>query len=159
MNINSDQFRYNDAPLARRNIGLYQDCEQPDWSNDALDRRVITPEHLPVYSKDVLLELSAENAVKPWTSKAIKDAANLGLDSEALAKLLSECLIRGQYRNSEWCEQKPGGPVLVADSYLVTRNEFMTHLNKELVCTYYLKFAIAISGRAVLFPSIHLSGS
>ena len=109
----------------------------------------------PLYSLAEIQALSAQaGAVLFWTRNCIKDAADLGLDTEDAGGLLRE-LVASDYRDSEWCENGKAGWV-AADAYRLKRQEFIVAAGKWMSMEYYLKFAKGKTGKLVLMVSCHL---
>ncbi|WP_282041229.1 hypothetical protein [Halomonas alimentaria] len=104
---------------------------------------------------DVLSALQDKGLVL-WTQRSIKRAQDLGLENDDVADLVHEALHTGRYHQSEWCQQRPDGPWAASDVYLLTRQEWNDRAFRELPAHYYLKFALAKSGRLVLTVSCHV---
>ena len=110
----------------------------------------------PLYSVAELQAALQDQGLVLWTQRAIRNAQALGLDHDDVLDLLLEALDRGRYHQSEWCQQKPRGPWAASDVYLLTRREWNDNAFRELPVAYYLKFALAKSGRVVLTVSCHV---
>ena len=109
----------------------------------------------PLYPAATVLPLLHKAALNFWTKDCIKDAANLGLDTVDAAKLLVDALSNGSYKDSEWCDQKPGGPIAACDAYVLIRKEWNKYTFSELTCEYFLKFAVSKTGSVILLVSCH----
>lgn len=108
----------------------------------------------PLYPLAEIQEISAlAGSVMFWTRNCIKDAADLGLDTDDVGELLRE-LVAGNYRDSEWCENGKAGWV-AADAYALKRQEFNEAARKLMPAEYYLKFAKGKMGKLVLIVSCH----
>jgi hypothetical protein len=108
----------------------------------------------PLYVLAEIQAISAQaGAVVLWTRNCIKDAADLGLDTDDVGGLLQE-LVAGSYRGSEWCENGKAGWV-AADAYTLKRQEFIEAAGKWMSIEYYLKFAKGKTGKLVLMVSCH----
>lgn len=113
----------------------------------------------PLYAKQEILQLLAtsKEAVMPWTKKSIQDIQQLELDSKDLTELVIDALSIGSFRNSEWCQQSPQGPWAACDAYQFQRIEWVAAAYKEMQFEYYIKFALAKTGKLLLLVSCHLS--
>lgn len=109
----------------------------------------------PLYSADEVVRILNDAPPVFGTSKCIKDAQNLCLDDTAVGMLLKEAVTQGRYKDSEWCELKSGGPIAACDAYELKRMEWNEFAHKELECNYFLKFAIAKTGKIVVTVSCH----
>jgi hypothetical protein len=112
----------------------------------------------PLYPpSEVLKRLNAlpGHQVIAWTEKCVVDLQNWSLDSTDLIELLRIAVTRGKFRSSEWCIQKSDGPWAACDSYSLSRKEFIDNAFKEIDIEYYLKFAISVTGEAILIISCH----
>lgn len=110
----------------------------------------------PLYSTADVLAALQDKGLVLWTQRSIRKAQELGLDADDVADLLRSALQQGRYKNSEWCQQKPDGLWAASDVYLLTRHEWNDRAFRELPAHYYLKFALAKSGRLVLTVSCHV---
>ena len=104
-----------------------------------------------------LLDSKGDNGLILWTRDCVRDAQNDGLDNAAVADLLKAALRNGQYRNSQWCQQKPDGPWAACDAYTVVYRAWVENAGKEMDFEYYLKFAINKQGKFLLVVSCHTS--
>ena len=112
----------------------------------------------PIYSKaDILALLTDESKTIFWTRKCSVEAQKLAFDIADAQELVKLAITKGIYKKSEWCVQKPTGPWAACDSYVVFRNEWLGYARKEIRCEYYVKFAIAKSGKLLLLVSCHMS--
>lgn len=109
----------------------------------------------PLYPADEVIQILDDSLPILATRKCTKDAENLCLDLEDIGHLIKEAVRHGQYIDSEWCEHKAGGPIAACDAYRLRRMEWNEATHKELECSYYLKFAIAITGKIVITVSCH----
>ncbi len=103
-----------------------------------------------------LLTIEGSGAVRAWTRKASADLQKLSLDADDLVELIKDALTQGRYRRSEWCIQRPNGPWAACDAYSLERREWNQYAHKELPVEYYVKFAIAKTGKVLLLASCHL---
>jgi hypothetical protein len=104
-----------------------------------------------------LLEQEREQGIQLWTRKCTSDAQRLGLDLEDLRALLEQALGSGHFKGSEGCRQGANGPWAACDAYQLLRNEWIDNAHKDMTVEYYLKFAVARTGRVLLLVSCHLS--
>lgn len=113
----------------------------------------------PLYDKaDVLLLLGkGDDSTTLWTRNCVQDVQALAFDIADVRELLKQALTTGHYINSEWCVQKITGPWAACDSYRLSRQEWNDAAYKYLPCEYYVKFAIAKTGKLLLLVSCHLS--
>lgn len=114
----------------------------------------------PLYPNAEVVKLLAQIGAKgvlPWTRKCTEDIQRLSLDSDEVFALVSETIRCGRYIGSEWCEQQPSGPWAACDAYELKRRERCPVARKELEYTYYIKFAIGMTGKILLLVSCHLS--
>lgn len=109
----------------------------------------------PLYSPADLEPLLLAGHVYFWTRGCVTDAANLSLDEADAGALIWDAITHGRYHCSEWCEQKPGGPVAACDAYVLRRKEWNQAARRELTCEYFVKFAIGKTGKIVLTISCH----
>lgn len=111
----------------------------------------------PLYGERQIREIlgSREQPVTPLTENCIKDIADLELDSDDLVELVSECLSRGRFRNSEWCDTGLKGNRAACDAYELKRREWIDRLSKEMEIEYFLKFGISRSKKTILLISCH----
>ncbi|MDP2286693.1 MAG: hypothetical protein Q8L06_21380 [Pseudohongiella sp.] len=101
------------------------------------------------------LDTLSEHQVIAWTDKCIRDLQKWCLDSSDVIELLRIAVTHGNFRSSEWCIQMSDGPWAACDSYSLYRKEFIENAYKEMDIEYYLKFAISVTGSAVLIVSCH----
>jgi len=114
----------------------------------------------PLYSADEILSLlegGGNQAVSAWTRRCSDDLQNLEIGPEELASLLKLAVRRGRFLGSAWCLQRPNGPWAACDAYSLVRRERAPHADAQLDVEYYVKFAIAKTGSALLVASCHLS--
>lgn len=109
----------------------------------------------PLYPAKDVISILDQSVPVLWTRKCNENAQRLGLDAEDVGGFIKEAVTRGRYIDSEWCEQKPNGPIAACDAYELQRMEWNEHAHKELECRYFLKFAIAKSGKIVITISCH----
>lgn len=108
-----------------------------------------------LYSQSDVLKLLAANSLVLWTRDCQRNVRDLDLDLPGVASLIEEAIQYGRFKNSEWCEQKTGGPWALCDAYVLTRKEWNQYAHKYLDCNYYIKFAIASTGALLLVISCH----
>lgn len=114
----------------------------------------------PLYPPDEVLDLldrRSIGAITLWTNDCQKDVQNLELDHDGVIKLIRNALRSGRFLNSQWCQQKPGGPWAACDAYTVTQAEWIEAAFKSLDIQYYVKFALNKSGKLLLVVSCHTS--
>lgn len=132
------------------NASNRQDLVLPS-EKDLSRSRLVKPS--PVYAaRDVETVLSFSHSIVLWTEKCNDDVNMvLGWTHADVAQLVREAVSSGRLISSEWCEQKPDGPCAPCDAYEVTRTA-----GKKMT-KYYVKFAIARTGMALLVISCHKS--
>ncbi len=116
----------------------------------------------PLYpARDVLAVVSreGEHSVTAWTRKCIGDIQELALSPPDLRELIRIAVTSESFRGSEWCQQKPNGPWAACDAYSLIRREWIARAFKDMDIEYFIKFAIAKSGKIVLMASCHLSSN
>lgn len=138
------------------NLSRYMASEPP---SDAKGVRTITGG--PIYNHDEVLSIingfeNAQDSFRLWTKKCQSDVRNLSFDFEDIEELLRQVLAKGVYKSSEWCQQNENGNWAACDAYALQRYEWNVHAHKELLVEYYLKFAIAKSGKILLVVSCHI---
>lgn len=112
----------------------------------------------PLYPADDVLALLAgagSQGVTAWTRKCGEDMQKWELDADDLHELIKVALKTGRFRGAEWCEQKPGGPWAACDAYSFMRKEWVSYAHREMDMEYYIKFAIAKTGKVLLVVSCH----
>ncbi len=113
----------------------------------------------PLYPvNDVLALLDAgESFAILWTRQCKSDVQQLAYEIGDVQRLVKQAVTQGQYRNSEWCVQKPTGPWAACDGYRLFQDEWAEYAHKEMRYEYYVKFAIGKTGKLLLLVSCHLS--
>lgn len=114
----------------------------------------------PLYPATEVLALLAESgaqAVSAWTRKCQSDMQKWSLDTDDLCELMEIALRSGHFRGAEWCVQRPNGPWAACDAYSLVRREWVAHARREIDMEYYIKFAIAKTGKVLLVVSCHPS--
>jgi hypothetical protein len=91
------------------------------------------------------------DAVKFWTAKARRDAANLAMAPADVGGMIRQ-LTEHDYRDSEWCDNGKGS-CAACDAYALTRDEYVEHAGKSYRMVYFLKFAESRTGKLVLIVS------
>lgn len=109
----------------------------------------------PAHEVLALIGKKGEQAIVPWTRKCIEDIQDLVLSQTDLIDLVHIAVTAGNFRGSEWCQQKPTGPLAACDAYSLERREWIALAHKDMDIEYYIKFAIAKSGTIVLMASCH----
>ena len=112
----------------------------------------------PLYSTDevlVLLAGSGAQAVRAWTNRSQNDMQKWSLDTDDLCELLELAVRSGRFRGAEWCVQRPNGPWAACDAYSLMRREWIANARREMDMEYYIKFAIAKTGKLLLVVSCH----
>lgn len=104
-----------------------------------------------------LLTNPGNQAVTAWTEKCTKDLQNLAIDADDLCELIRMAVQTGHFRGAEWCVQRPSGPWAACDAYSLTRQEYVPNAHRDMNVEYYVKFAIAKTGKLLLVASCHLS--
>ncbi|WOX04716.1 hypothetical protein [Microbulbifer pacificus] len=136
-----------------RNISLYDRGAPPTCPDGP--RKI---EGGPLYPPAQVLEIleAGEDRVNLWTKKCIKDVKHkLEIELDEVAELVADAVKNGRYKGSEWCQQKPNGCWAASDAYVLTRKEWNERAFKYLAVEYFVKFAIAKTGRLVLVVSCH----
>lgn len=113
----------------------------------------------PLYAGEEVLALIRDvegQPIIPWTRKCIEDIQNLVLSELDLNELIQIAVTTGTFRGSEWCQRQAAGPWAACDAYSLVRREWMARAYKEMDIDYYIKFAIAKTGKVVLVASCHL---
>jgi hypothetical protein len=95
-------------------------------------------------------------AVSAWTEKCTKDLQKWAIDADDLCELISMAVQTGRFHGAEWCVQKPDGPWAACDAYSLTRREYVTNAHRDMNFEYYVKFAIAKTGKLLLVVSCHM---
>ncbi|EIC20338.1 hypothetical protein [Thiorhodovibrio frisius] len=109
----------------------------------------------PVAEVQALLTGLGAQAVRAWTNKCQRDMQKWSLDTDDLCELLQIALQSGRFRGAEWCVQHPNGPWAACDAYSLVRREWIANARKEMGIGYYIKFAIAKTGKLLLVVSCH----
>ncbi|MET0008713.1 MAG: hypothetical protein ABW124_05350 [Candidatus Thiodiazotropha sp. 6PLUC9] len=112
----------------------------------------------PLYPADEVLALlagSGAQAVQAWTRKCTADMQKWSLDTDDLYELMEIAVRSGRFRGAVWCVQRPNGPWAACDAYSLVRREWIAYARKEMDMEYYIKFAIAKTGKLLLVVSCH----
>lgn len=111
----------------------------------------------PLYSAEELLPLlsGGGKSVIVWTNKCKADLQKESLDVDDVARLIGICLRSGHFKGSEWCKQKPIGPWAACDAYQIVETKWVDAAYKEMEFEYYVKFAIAKTGKLIFTVSCH----
>lgn len=111
----------------------------------------------PLYKPDQVLQMleKGEEVFSLWTNKCISDAKKYQFEMVDIAGLIKSAISSNGYRDSEWCEQKPGGPWAACDAYSFSRHEWSHVAYKEIAFDYFVKFAISKTGSILLIVSCH----
>jgi hypothetical protein len=88
-----------------------------------------------------------------WTKDCVKNVQDLEWDHDDVIDLLHKLSSR-DYIDSEWCENGKGAWA-ACDAYCVNQKEWVPTAGKEMVISYFLKFAINKLGTMVLTVSCH----
>ena len=104
-----------------------------------------------------LLKDLGGQAVYAWTDKCSRDMQKWALEADDLCELLGIALQTGRFRGAEWCVQRPNGPWAACDAYSLVRWEWVEYAQREMDMEYYIKFAIAKTGKVLLVVSCHPS--
>lgn len=110
----------------------------------------------PKYSAAEVLPLLKALAIRIWTVKCALDIATLDLELPDVADIVTEAILNGQFKGSEWCSQNPDGPEAICDAYVLIRSEWNHAAKKNIKCEYYVKLAISRSGKVLLLVSCHI---
>jgi len=118
------------------------------------DRRIANG---PLYEEEEIRAIleSSDQPVIPGTARCIEQVADLEFTGKDLVQLIFDCLDRGRFLNSQWCQTKDNGPWAACDGYRVRRREWFDSLSKKLEIEYYVKFGIARSKRTIVLISCH----
>lgn len=114
----------------------------------------------PLYPAEEVLALLANpgsQAIHAWTDKCGRDMQKWSLDADDLCELLEVALKAGRFLGAEWCVQRPNGPWAACDAYALVRQEWIPYAHREIDMGYYIKFAIAKTGKVLLVVSCHPS--
>jgi len=95
------------------------------------------------------------DALHLWTRKAVSDVQRFEMELEDVADLVKTAITRGRYIGSEWCVSKPNGPWAACDSYQLRFKQWIAAAHRDMDFDYYIKFAIAATGRLLLIVSCH----
>jgi hypothetical protein len=135
------------------NVSKYSDAPPPEGVDNAA-RKI---KGGPLYSKEEILPLLANDgsAVIAWTNKCKADLQKESLDVTDVAQYIRVCLRSGTFKGSEWCKQKPTGPWAACDAYQIFVNKWLDTARREMEFEYYVKFAIAKTGKLLLTVSCH----
>jgi hypothetical protein len=111
----------------------------------------------PLYSKEEIEPLLAGggSSVIAWTNKCKADLQKESLDVGDVVEFIRVCLRSGKFKGSEWCKQKPTGPWAACDAYQIFVNKWLDTARREMEFEYYVKFAIAKTGRVLMTVSCH----
>lgn len=113
----------------------------------------------PLYSPDEVCELilaKKGKALVQWTKKCTNNMMDLSLDLDDASELVALAVKFGRYKDSEWCQNRFGGPWAACDSYVIRQRERGEYSHNELDVDYYIKFAIADTGAILLLISCHV---
>lgn len=124
---------------------------------DGADKSARKIEGGPLYSKEEIEPLLSNNgsSVVAWTNKCKADLQKESLDVSDVAQFIARCLKSGRFKGSEWCKQKPTGPWAACDAYQVFIGRWVDAAHKEMEFEYYIKFAIAKTGKVLMTVSCH----
>lgn len=131
--------------------------EPPLPSGGKTGRDIRGPQDEPLYPAHEVLKLLSNNVdktINPWSQKCIKDIQKWSLEDQ-LPGLLELALQHDRFRGAEWCAQKPNGPWAACDVYLINRDELIEASNISINMKYYIKFAIAVTGKILILASCH----
>jgi len=122
---------------------------------DGVDKNARKIEGGPLYSQEELAPLLEAVSIVPWTNKCKADLQKESLDVDDVARFIKICLTSGRFKGSEWCKQKPTGPWAACDAYQIFEVRWVDAACKEMEFEYYVKFAIAKTGRLIMTVSCH----
>lgn len=88
-----------------------------------------------------------------WTKDCVKNVQDLAWGHDDVIDLLHQLSSR-DYIDSEWCENGKGAWA-ACDAYRVNVREWVPTAAKEMVISYFVKFAINKLGTMVLTVSCH----
>lgn len=113
----------------------------------------------PLYSAQEVNDVLnlGESAIVPWTRKCISDLKKYEFEKADVIRLIRLALSEGEFKGSEWCNEKTGGAWAACDSYRLFEKSWVAAASKEMLFEYYVKFAIGKSGKVILTISCHLS--
>lgn len=140
----------------RRNIGQWQD-QAPPADLETADRQIAGG---PRYDPNKVLALLnlGSSSVYLWTRESNHEVTvKLEWDLDDVAALVKAAIQNGRFIGSEWCAQKPGGPVAACDAYSLKNIEWNAAAKRDLTVEYYVKFAISLTGAILLICSCHTS--
>ena len=112
----------------------------------------------PLYPAGEVVALLAEfgpQALVAWTNDCQRDMQKWSLDTNDLCEMMEIAVRSGRFRGAEWCVQRPNGPWAACDAYSLARPEWIVHARREMDVEYYIKFAIAQTGKFLLVASCH----
>lgn len=113
----------------------------------------------PLYPRAQVEAILAKGAmtVVLWTEDCNSDVVvKLGWETSDVVALVKHALSTGRFKGSEWCDQRPSGPVAACDAYSVKNIEWNQAAKKDLPVEYYVKFAISKPGTHLLVASCHV---
>lgn len=124
---------------------------------DGADNQARKIEGGPLYSKEDLTPLLGGSGqfVIAWTKKCRADLQKESLDADDVARFIGTCLKSGRFKGSEWCRQKDTGPWAACDAYQIFEWQWVDAAHKEMEFEYYVKFAIAKTGKVIFTVSCH----
>jgi len=135
------------------NVSRYTDT--PPTSDSDNDRKIEGGPLYPAADVRQLLGQQGNNLIA-WTNKCQDDMQRNSLELADVDELIQACFSRRSYfKGSWWCKQKPGGPWAACDSYQIFVMRWNDSAWKDLEYEYYIKFAIAKTGKVLLTVSCH----
>ncbi len=133
-------------------VSLYQENSPPQ---NGASREITCGPLYPPQDVLTLLDSTGDDAIVAWTNKCQRDMQRWSLDDNDAREILELGMHTGQFRGSEWCQQNPNGPWAACDAYVVSRLEWIQYARKDMNIEYYIKFAIAMTGKVFLLVSCH----
>jgi len=61
-----------------------------------------------------------------------------------------------RFLGAQWCVQRANGPWAACDAYSLVRREQISHAHQVMDIAYYIKLAMAKTGKRLLVVSCHL---
>lgn len=135
------------------NVSAYEGDAPAENATDA-QRRIAGG---PLYERSAVAALLASKFLEPWSEDCVRHLRDLEFETADAIDLLRTALETGRFLGAEWCRAPKGGPWAACDAYVVTRSEWIQHAHKNMLITYYLKFAISKAGRLILLVRCHTS--
>lgn len=143
--------------VSRKNVGCRQDLQPPSEGASGDDLKI---QGGPLYTRTDICDIlnAGLSSINLWTEDCNYDVSiNLEWEMMEVHDILVLAMAKGKFLSSEWCHQSGNGPMAPCDSYRVSRQEWIKTAKKEMLMSYFLKFAISKTGKILLIVSCHLS--